>query len=197
MLEAGQYYGQQAYHPDWQAAGVARGAAAQALTRLEAIRMYEVNLAAYQEAVRRRERHMWFFVAANFALGAGLLLVVTLAAAPLLVKICSLLAVAVGLPAAMAWRRALDQSRQERNLALDMVRKLENEYGLRYSPLGEETKPDPHEEASAIGRERFLPRVLFWLYFGLAVYVWQLELLAAGQWFLDSFWGWYDYLTRA
>jgi hypothetical protein len=196
MLEAGQYYGQQAYSPDWQAAGVARGAPAQMLTRLEAIRLYELNLAAYQEALRRRERHMWFFAAANFALGAGLILIVALAAAPMLVKICSLLALAVGMPAALAWRRALDQSRQERDLALDMVRKLENEYALRYSPLGEETKPDPKAELSAMGRERFLPRMLFWLYLGLAVYVWQVELLAAGQWMLSTFWEWYDYFTH-
>src|SRR5436309_1842381 len=63
MLEAGQYYGQPGYYPEWQNAGVAARGNAQAplLSRPEAIRMYEVNLAAYHEALRRRERHTWFF----------------------------------------------------------------------------------------------------------------------------------------
>src|SRR5262245_18171896 len=57
MLDTGQYYGQPGYYPEWQAAGVARGnAQAPVLSRPEAIRLYEVNLAAYHEAVRRRER---------------------------------------------------------------------------------------------------------------------------------------------
>ena len=73
MLEAGQYYGQPGYYPEGQSAGVGRGnAQAPVLSRPEAIRLYEVNLAAYHEAVRRRERHMWFFAAANFALAAAL-----------------------------------------------------------------------------------------------------------------------------
>src|SRR2546423_155511 len=156
MLEAGQYYGQPGYYPEWQAAGVARGNnQAPVLSRPEAIRLYEVNLAAYHEALRRRERHMWFFAAANFALAAGLVFTIALVAVPMLVKASSFLAIFIGLPICSAWRRALDQSRKERELALDMVRKLENDYALRYSPLGEDTKPDVKAEQAATGRERF------------------------------------------
>ena len=115
-------------------------------------------------------------------------------AVPALVKASSFLALFIGWPICSAWRRALDQSRVERDLALDMVRKLENEYALRYSPLGEETKPDHKAEQTAISRERFLPRVLFWLYLGLTVYVWQAEVLAVGDWFLNTFTGYYDRL---
>jgi hypothetical protein len=195
MLESGQYYGQQGYYPEWQSAGVARGnSQAPALTRAEAIRLYEVNLAAYHEAVRRRDRHMWFFAAANFGLIAGLVLTISLTGVPALAKIGSFLAVFVGIPICSAWRRALDQSRTERELALAMVRKLETDAALRYSPLGEDAKPDTKAENAAIGRERFLPRVLFWLYLGLAAYVWQAEILALGDRFLGNFSGYYEYL---
>ena len=37
-----------------------------------------------------------------------------------------------------------------------------------------------------------MPRVLFWLYLGLIVYVWQAEVLAAGDWFLNTFTGYSD-----
>jgi hypothetical protein len=190
MLEAGQYYGQQAFYPDWQNTGVARGNGQGAvLSRPEAIRLYEINLAAYHEAVRRRDRHTWFYAAANFALAGGMILAVALAASPAigspaLAKICSFLAVFVGIPICFAWRRSLDQTREERELALETVRKLEADYALPYSPLGEKPKPDSKAEQVAISRERFLPRVLLWTYLGLVAFVWQVEILALG----DSLW---------
>ena len=203
MLESGQYYGQQGYYPEWQAAGVARGnGQAPLLSRPEAIRLYEINLAAYHEASRRRERHMWFFAAANFILAAGLILILapskmgfgTASAEPTAVEAKSphvagskvageldplvilgvCLALGVGLPLCRGWKRALAQSRTERAQALGTIRQLENDYALRYSPLGEETKPDAKAEQAAIGREQFVPRALGWAYllvFGLLAYV--------------------------
>jgi hypothetical protein len=209
MLESGQYYGQQGFYPEWQAAGVARGnGQAPLLSRPEAIRLYEINLAAYHEAARRRERHTWFFAAANFILAAGLILILApskmgfgtassetkasaepkaveakppqVAAAqhdshgrgldPIVI-LGACLALVVGLPLCRGWKRALAQSRTERALALGTIRQLENEYALRYSPLGEETKPDPKAEQAAMGREQFVPRALGWAYLLLFGYL--------------------------
>jgi hypothetical protein len=214
MLEAGQYHGQQAYYPDWQAAGVARPATPTALSRPEAIRLYEINLAAYQEASRRRERHMWFFAAVNFVLATASVVMIAQVPAQVLapahasaeitseaqglatlVKVGTLVALVIGWLICRAWSRALDQCRHDRNLAVDMVRKLEEDFSLRYSPLGEETKPDPNAELAAKSRERFAPRALLGLYLALAIFVCWAEIQGTGSWLLDTFGNWWNNRT--
>lgn len=185
MLDGGPFYGQQGYYAEYQSTGMARpNGQVGGLSRLEAIRLYEINLTAFHESGRKRERLIAFYTAVNLALLTGIGLVLSLPSLTNLMAACSVVALFVGWPICRAWRRSLDQCRQESDLAVGMIRKLEAEYGLRYSPLGEETKSNSKAEDVAVSRERYLPRLLIAVYIAVAVFLWRDEVYSAQDgWF--------------